>query len=604
MDRIETPVLIVGGGGAGLTASMLLSTMGVESLLVSALPSTSTLPKAHVLGQRAMEVMADCGVADAIYAAGTPPEQMSHTALYAGFAGHPDAGRVLHKLESWGAGGLDPEWASASPRLTTNLPQIRLEPLLKRRAEQLAPGRIHFGHEVIDFVETADGVVVTVQEIESGDTYEVVASYVIAADGGRTIGKKLGLEMVGMTDLTRTASIHFSSDLSAWAGDPDVLIRWIWCPSTAKLAVLVPMGPAAWGPASTEWVCHLNFDMDDERAHDDASVMADLRASLGIGDHPIEVHQITRWTIGGVVVSSMREGRILMLGDAAHRHPPTGGLGLTSAMHDAQNLCWKLALVTKGLAADSLLDSYELERRPVDQRNVDRSLENALNYLVMGDLFGVSNLDASPDERWAALARLWSDDPVDEALKRQAKELMIAQSMEFREQDVEYGYIHHSAAVVHDGTAGELPENFRIFTPSTKPGHPLPHAWLERPDQTRLSTLDLVPPGGFLLLAGEDGQPWVDAARGIAAERGIELVALRVGHLSGDLYDPRLRFEQIRDFGPGGAILVRPDRCIAWRTTTGAPDPTETLRPVFDQILGSAPWHGALDEKPSNGTPS
>ena len=150
METIEVPVLIVGGGGAGLTASMLLATMGVETLLVSSLPTTSILPKAHVLGQRAMEIMTDCGVADAIYKVGTPPAQMSHTAFYAGFAGHPEAGRVLRKLESWGAGGTDPDWVAASPVLTTNLPQIRLEPLLKARAEALSPGRVRFGHELID----------------------------------------------------------------------------------------------------------------------------------------------------------------------------------------------------------------------------------------------------------------------------------------------------------------------------------------------------------------------------------------------------------------------------------------------------------------------
>jgi 2,4-dichlorophenol 6-monooxygenase len=595
MERLETPVLIVGGGGAGLTASMLLSTMGVDSLLVSSLPGTSTLPKAHVLGQRAMEIMADCGVADAIYAVGTPPEQMSHTAFYAGFAGHPEAGRILRKLESWGAGGTDPDWASISPRLTTNLPQIRLEPLLKARAEQLAPGRIRFGHELISLEQDDEQVVATVREVETGATYEVAASYLVAADGGRTVGKMLGLEMVGATDLTRSVSFHFSSDLSAFATDPDVLIRWIWCPSTGKLAVLVPMGPDAWGPDSTEWVCHLNYEMDDDGAHDDEVVMADLRRSLGIGDHPIEVHQITRWTIGGVVVSSMREGRILMLGDAAHRHPPTGGLGLTSAMHDAQNLCWKLALVLRGHADDSLLDSYELERRPVDQRNVDRSLENALSYIVMSDVFGVSDANLTEEQRWEALRRVWSDADEDADVRQQALGLMVAQSMEFHEHDVEYGYIHRSGAVVHDGTAGVLPENFRIFTPSTAPGHPLPHAWLELPDQTVVSTLGLVEPGSFLLLAGEQGAPWVEAAEALARDQGIAISALRVGHLAGDAFDHRLRLERIRDFGPQGAILVRPDRCIAWRSVGPQDDPEAVLGDVLGQILGSPPWHAALD---------
>jgi len=141
MAQIETPVLIVGGGGAGLTASMLLSKLGVESLLVSALPSTSILPKAHVLNQRAMEVLTDLGVADEIYRRGTPAENMRYTAYYAGFAGRdPMYGRQIGRLEAWGAGGLDTDWASASPCRQANLPQIRLEPILK-------PGRVLFGSD-------------------------------------------------------------------------------------------------------------------------------------------------------------------------------------------------------------------------------------------------------------------------------------------------------------------------------------------------------------------------------------------------------------------------------------------------------------------------
>src|SRR5262245_64122595 len=105
MDEIQTPVLIAGGGGAGLTASMLLSQLGVESLLVSALPTTSTLPKAHVLNQRTMEIFRDLGIADAVYERGTPAAQMAATAWYAGLGGsHPNAGRRIARLEAWGAG--------------------------------------------------------------------------------------------------------------------------------------------------------------------------------------------------------------------------------------------------------------------------------------------------------------------------------------------------------------------------------------------------------------------------------------------------------------------------------------------------------------------
>ena len=138
---IDVPVLIVsGGGGAGLTCSMLLAQLGVESLLVNSLPTTSVLPKAHVLNQRTMEILSDVGVDEAIYAKSTTTENMAAMGWYAGFAGSdPDFGRVIAKLETWGAGYTNLNWVQASPCRSANLPQIRLEPIMKARAEALNP---------------------------------------------------------------------------------------------------------------------------------------------------------------------------------------------------------------------------------------------------------------------------------------------------------------------------------------------------------------------------------------------------------------------------------------------------------------------------------
>ena len=584
-NKLTTEVLIVGGGGAGLTASMLLSKMGVDHQLVSALPHTSVLPKAHVLGQRAMEVLDDCGVADAIYAVGTPPEQLRRTSFYAGFAGHPDAGRVLFTQETWGAGGDDPDWVAASPKLTTNLPQIRLEPLMKERAEKLAPGRIRFYHELIALEEVDGGVVATVTDLADKRTYEIEARYVLGCDGGRTVGKLVGIELEGMLEVGRTATIHLAADLSTWAKEPDVLLRWVWCPANAKLVVLAPMGPMRWGGESEEWVAHVTYDLEDERPFDDAAVLEDVRDALGIGDHPFDVKLITRWTISGLLADRFRSGRVFVVGDAAHRHPPTGGLGLVSAIHDAQNLCWKLALVLRGVASEDLLDTYEAERRPVDGRNVQRSLENALGYAVMAQAMGVDDVNATTEERWARLARLWSEAPGDAEYRRVVRDLMAAQSQEFHEHDVEYGYRHRSAAVVDDGSPEPPERDFRMFFPSTRPGSPLPHAWVEDDEFRRRSTLDLVSVDRFVLIAGERGEAWRDAAKVVADELGVQIDGWCIGHAAGDLRDPRLRFERVREFGPEGAILVRPDRCIAFRSMETADDPVGALRAALKQVL-------------------
>lgn len=582
MKKLETPVLIVGGGGAGLTASMLLSQLGVETLLVSSLPTTSILPKAHVLNQRTMEVFTDVGVAAVIYARGTPPEQMSHTAYYAGFAGPgPEFGRELGRLESWGAGGRDPDWASASPCLQANLPQIRLEPILKARAEALAPGRVRFHHEVTDVAPDADGVTARVLDKDSGEAYEVRARYLLACDGGRTVGPKVGATLTGTGSLFRVVSVYMSADLSRWARDPEVLLRWHWLPERGVLGTLAPMGPQRWGPDSEEWVFHMNYENTDTHALDDDVAVANMKAALGVPDLDAKVHLVSRWTMEGVLADRFRIGRVFLVGDAAHRHPPTGGLGLNSAVHDAHNLCWKLAAVLAGHAGDALLDSYEAERRPVDGRNVERSLENGVNHARVAEAIGLRP-SQTPAENFAALRGALEPGPQ----RRRVLDAIATQSMEFREHNVEYGYAYESSAVVPDGTP-PLPnaDAIRLYVPSTRPGSPLPHAPIESADGERLSTLELVQPGRFLLIAGEDGAAWQDAALALAKERALPLDAMRIGHLTGGYRDPRLAWLRRRELGPAGAVLVRPDRFVAWRSLGAAPDPRAELGRALAQVL-------------------
>ncbi len=583
---VDVDVLIVGGGAAGLTASILLRQLGVATLLVSALETTSVLPKAHELNQRAMEVLHDCGIGEEVVARSTPPAQMSHTAFYLGFAGHPSAGKQLAKMECWGGGGTDPEWTMASPYLHANLPQLHLEPIMKRRAEELAPDAVRFGHRLVHLDQDDDGVTATIEVVATGERYDVRSTYLIAADGGRTCNDLLGVQMEGLRDLAQEVSVHFSADLSALCSDDSVLIRWIFLPhDPSALCVLVPMGPTRWGTTSEEWVYHANYTYGDPRAFDDAAVLADMAHRLGIEGVELEVHLISRWTLGGVLADRFSQGRVFLVGDAAHRHPPTGGLGLNSALHDVQNLAWKLAYVLDGTAEPSLLETYGQERRPVDARNVDRALENSLQWVSTAVELGLGETDEDVEETWARLARACSTDPRHGAERAHVVEVLAQHSMEFHEHSVEYSYEHQSQAVVPDGTTSAADPDFHRFTPEARPGHPLPHAVLEDHAQHRCSTLDLIDGASLVVLAGEDGGAWVEAAEALAAD-GLPIAGYRIGHLSGDYLDPRVRWQYLRGHGPTGAIVVRPDRCVAWRSHEAVDDHHATLSSVVAQILG------------------
>jgi 2,4-dichlorophenol 6-monooxygenase len=564
---------------------MLLARQGVDHLLVNARPGTSDLPKAHVLNQRAMEILEDCGVADEIAERSTPADQMAATAYYAGFAGDdPDSGRRIAKLESWGAGGRNDYWRGASPWCQLNLPQIRLEPILKAGAERLSPGRIRFNHELLELAQDDDGVTATVRDNDNGETYTVRSQYLIGADGGRRVASLIGVEYEGLGVVTQTATLHVSADFSRWARDPDVLLRWILCPDSGTMVVMVPMGPTKWGPDSEEWVIHLNYPADDPRAQSDEKVEADVRAAVGLVDTPITIHKITRWSVDAVMASEFQVGRVFLVGDAAHRHPPTGGLGLTSAIHDVNNLCWKLSAVLADQASPELLETYGPERRSSDERNAQRSLENAVNQFTIVAEAGVSH-EHSPEENWANVRRLWSGRPEDAEHRSKVLRQIRMQSMEFNEPNVELGYTYDSAAIVPDDSPAPEPiDEIRVYEPSTRPGSPLPHAWIDDEDGGRRPIKDLVARGRFLLIAGEDGGEWCDAARELA-DAGAPLDAVRIGHIDGDLYDPRLMWASRRQIGPDGAVLVRPDRYVAWRNPSASQAPAEELANALSQIL-------------------
>ena len=206
----------MGGGGAGLTASMLLARQGVSHLLVSARPHTSDLPKAHVLNQRALEVLDDVGVAETVAQRSTPPANMAATAYYAGFAGPgTDHGRRLARLEAWGAGGEDENWRVASAWRQLNLPQCALSRCSR-------PGRRSSRRDgsvsATSWLPWSKTVRPCVRRsaTSSGCEYVVRCRYLLGADGGRRVPGLAGIGYEGLGVVAQTATLHVSADFSPW----------------------------------------------------------------------------------------------------------------------------------------------------------------------------------------------------------------------------------------------------------------------------------------------------------------------------------------------------------------------------------------------------
>jgi 2,4-dichlorophenol 6-monooxygenase len=588
--EIETPVLIVGGGGAGLTASILLSKLGIPSLLISRHAETSKLPKAHILNQRTMEIFTDAGVADAILARSTPPEKMKTSVWYTSLGGPREKGygRRVASIEAYGGGYADPDYIAASPCPTANLPQIRLEPVLKAYAEERPEATIRFHHELVAVEQDEDGVTATVLDRDTGLRYRVRSSYLFGADGGRTVGDLVGIPLDGVRDLRRMVSVHMTADLTPYITEPDALFWWFVNPdfdSTKFGGALVPMGPDHWGAQSEEWVFSLGFDFDDD-AVDPRKVMEQVRAAVGLPDFDPQVHHISQWVMEGLIAHRFRSGRVFLLGDAAHRHTPAGGLGLNSAVHDAYNLCWKVAAVLTGRAGDALLDTYDTERRAVDQTNLDTAVKASLQRHLVDEVLGRSPGNTA-EQAWATMRPLFEDLPNSAERKHAVTQAMSVQTSEFRQLGVNFGYSYTSAAVVDDGSTPRAPlDHVRLYEPSTAPGHSLPHAWVERADE-RFPLGSLVHGGHFVLIAGEEGHPWVEAAEKLAVARNIPLRAVRVGLGDSDLIDMRLAWIKNREISPTGAVLVRPDRYVGFRSLAGVDDPLSTLSSALDQILAT-----------------
>jgi 2,4-dichlorophenol 6-monooxygenase len=341
-DHEYTPVLIVGGGPGGLTASLLLSGLGIRSLLVERREGTSELPKAHILNQRTMEIFDVCGVADEVCEQGSPIEFMRRVAWYTSLTGPTELhGREIAQRPSWGGGPDAPTYTVASPYRLTNLPQMRLEPILRRHAEAKDTAHLRFGHELVGLVQDEESVMATIFDRGIERHYEIRAEFVIGADGGRTVGEAIGAVLEGQRDLVKMVSSHLTADLGELNRDPAVCIYWFVNPDhhgSIGSGVLVKMGGKGWGPSADEWVFGFATTPDDPQVFDSEYVSDRVRRAVGDPNLEVRTHRISPWRVEALVAGHFSHGRVFLVGDASHRHPPTGGLGLNAAVQDVHNL--------------------------------------------------------------------------------------------------------------------------------------------------------------------------------------------------------------------------------------------------------------------------
>ena len=517
----QPEVLVVGAGPCGMMMSLLLAKYGVRSRLLERRESLASVPRAHAVNGKTLEIGKSVGLDPVrVHAAALPPAIGGMVRFWSTLGGTYFGGLPYERQ--------DHEVLEIASQKLANISQPRFEALLLELVQGNPLITFERGVQVRSLEACEEEVRLTVED-RRGQRSTRSGAYAVAADGaGSSLRAALGIPMVGPDALQQFMTINFSADLSSLFGEKPGVLHWIMDPGASGTLIAYDNG--------TNWVFMHGCPEGEARAepYSEAEARAVVAAALGSDTIAFTIRNISPWTMTAQVAEHYRAGRTFLVGDAAHRFPPAGGLGLNTGIGDAHNLAWKLAATLKGLAAPSLLESYERERKPVAETNSAQSLGNAMKlFELFAALYG-------PDPKevprfFAAQCAAGAEAPGVEAA-------ITAQRPHFDSLRLQLGYSYGG----YDDSA--LPSEH--YDPSFRPGDCLPHCPIERKGVPG-SIVDLPEGLNCLLLLSSRVPPFEGALKALTTlQEGVDFTGSFSARLAA--VDPAL-----------AGLLVRPDGHIA-----------------------------------------
>ena len=583
MATIDTDVLIVGTGPAGSATAALLSSYGVKNMAINRYRWLANTPRAHITNQRAMEVLRDLGrdVENEAYMHATRQALMGENIFCESLAGEE-----IGRMKSWGNHPLSKaEHLLSSPTEMNDLPQTFLEPLLYKTAcSRGTQGRM--STEYVSHEQDSEGVTTACLDRLTGETLKVRSKYLVGADGGNSlVAEHADLPFEGRMGVGGSMNILFRADLSRYVAHRPSVLYWVMQPGADVGGI--GMGLVRMVRPWNEWLIVWGYDISQPAPEVDAEMATQVARQL-VGDPDLEIELLgaSTWTVNNMYATHMQRDRVFIMGDAAHRHPPSNGLGSNTSIQDGFNLSWKIAAVLAGQAGPDLLESYSVERAPVAKQIVTRANQSISEFGPIFEALGMAE-GVEPEVMRENLGARCDSTSDAERQREAIREAIAFKKYEFDAHGVDMNQRYRSDAVETDGQiepAFELDAELH-YQPTTWPGARIPHVWVfERDSGAKLSTLDLCGRGRFTLITGIGGEAWEEAAATVGTEIGIEIRVHVIGPRHA-VVDHSGDWARAREIADSGCVLVRPDHHVAWRAEALGADPAADLRRILIQIL-------------------